>query len=212
MIIISISQSGLEENYNNNNILISDYTVKVSNIKLSFAKIHEELNDLVKHFKVILPYENPNDKNNLYSFKGTSEYYTELFADCADRISKEYINNTEIYDINYPIITDKKLNLILKYQQLHLNKKKLQRKITITESEKQKTKAESYIIKIDKEIIDTQNKIIKLDKTELENIKEIYITFRNQKIAGFYNDLYGKGKCKRCCYIMCCKKDKIKHL
>jgi hypothetical protein len=211
MIVISLSQRRLEENYNNNNILISDYTVRVSNIKLSFSNIDSELNDLVKHFRMLLATEKLEDKVNMFNFKGTSEYYTRLYADCEEKISKEYINNTEIYDINYPIITDSKLNLILRYQQLHLDKKKLQRKFKLTETEKAKTKVENYIIKLDKEIIQTQNKIKRLDKTELENIKEIFITFRNQKIADFYIAKFKKNKCKRCCYIFCCQFSKIKN-
>jgi hypothetical protein len=209
MIVISISQARLEENYNNKNILISDYTVKVSGVSLSFDKIHEELTELIRHFKINLSKENPRDKYGLSTFKGTFEYYTKMYADCEEKISKEYINNTEIYDINYPIITDTKLRLVLKYQQLHLRKKKLQRKL---QAKVVKTKTEEKIFILDQEVKEVQRRIIELDHTELENIKEIYITFRNQKMAGFYHDLYRRGRCKRCCFIMCCQFKKIKHL
>src|SRR5690606_11416534 len=127
MIIVTFSTRSNESKFNKKNILISNYTIRIKGIVFSFENIYSELNSLIRHLNSIMAVENPNDIKKLFLLKGKSMFYKNHFNDCYDKISKEYINNTTIYDINYPIVTDRKLNLILKYQTLNVKRMKLQK-------------------------------------------------------------------------------------
>jgi hypothetical protein len=199
-----------EERFKAKNILISHYSVNVSGVVLKFSDIHMELNNIIKHFKAVLAVENVDNKLNLNGLKGDSEYYKMYYSDCFDKIAQEYIKDMFIYDINYPIITDRKSNLVLKYMDLNMKKKNLLKMLSLKNEKGEKES--DQLEKIDIDIVKTQDKIKEANKKELEHIKDVIITFRNQKLANFYHNVYRKNKCDRCCYIFCCQFKKIKHL
>jgi histidinol dehydrogenase len=94
---------------------------------------------------------------------------------------------------------------------LNIKKKSLLKLISF-QGDKANVKNSEAVEKIDIEIIKLQEKIIEANKNELDNIKEVFITFKNQKLTNFYDEVYRKNKCDRCCYIFCCQFKKIKHL
>ena len=204
-------QNNEEDRYKTKNILISHYTVNVTGIVLSFNNIHKEVNNIIKHFKQVLAIENPNDSNDLIKFTKNSEYYKMYYADSEENIENDYIKDIFIYDINYPILTDTKSTQVLNYMNLNMKKKNLLKMMSFS-GEKASIKNTKELEKLEIEIVKTQDRIKNADKEELENIKNVIITFKNQKLANFYHNLYKKNKCDRCCYIFCCQFNKIKHL
>ena len=93
-----------------------------------------------------------------------------------------------IYDFTYPIVTDGKIELVEKSNSLHKDKKKSNKKL-LEMSEK-----------------------IQHSKKHPRDIREMYVTFVNQKYKNQLIELYSRSKCSRCCLICCCQKKKIEHL
>lgn len=83
------------------------------------------------------------------------------------------------------------------------SKKEIQKEAKIT-------KLKNKIEKLTKEM--EEKKVHIKEKSDIEEVKEIYITFRNYNIARYYAELYRKTKCQRCNIICCCQGNKIKHL
>lgn len=83
------------------------------------------------------------------------------------------------------------------------NKKELQKDAKLT---KLRNKIEKLTLEME------ETKVHIKEKSDIKEVKEIYITFRNYNIARYYAELYRKTKCQRCNIIFCCQGDKIKHL
>lgn len=100
----------------------------------------------------------------------------------------QYDKFEAIYDFVYPMVTDSKLDLVEQSNKLHSSKKQTNIKL-VRLSEK-----------------------IQESKKHPKEIKEIYVTFTNQRYKNTFIELYSRNKCNRCCLICCCQKKKIEHL
>ena len=100
----------------------------------------------------------------------------------------QYDKYEAIYDFVYPMVTDGKLELVEQSNKLHRSKKQNNKKL----------------VRMSEKIHESK----KLPK----EIKEIYVTFTNQRYKNTFIELYSRNKCNRCCLICCCQKKKIAHL
>lgn len=185
LIIIPIEQEKNEKYFKENIIRISDYTLKLKKLKLNGLEIYSELNELVKHLNIVKEKEFPGDEGN-----------------------------NIIYDINYPILTDDKLSLIIDRNKVEKKIKQKQTKLTklSIKDEKRHSVLSLKIEKMTDEDKNLQNKIKHEISAQLSKVDDVYVTFTNQKYPLTFNKIYSKTKCARCCMIMCCQKHKIKHL
>ena len=85
------------------------------------------------------------------------------------------------------------------------------------ETEKERIKRENKLTELQKEIDEKtkemeETKIHIKENSDIKEVNEIYITFRNYNIARYFAELYRKSKCQRCNIICCCQGEKIQHL
>ena len=213
LFINSTSQQSNEKEFKERNILISDYTLHLKGVNFATANIFQHLDKLIKHFRSVLKEESELHSNDLLNnMLNSGEDITEddAFGDFKEKIHLNMVEKNILFDINYPMLTSDKLDNILSYKQYNLNKKKIEIEMSKTNTEEErKKKLEAKLKEIENKIIKVQEQIKNEDK--LNSVNELFLTFRNQKIANFYYQSYNKNKCVRCCYIFCCNFKKIKH-
>jgi len=132
----------------------------------------------------------------------------------AERLGLNIKNNENIiYDINYPLVDQTKLDIILKKNDLSGERIKLQYQAKI-ERNQNKDKYE----KLNEQVMKKKKIEAELDEEYIRNINsfgkidDIYITFYNTEDCEVIRNAYNKSAFKRCCTIFCCNRKKIKHL
>ena len=80
-----------------------------------------------------------------------------------------------------------------------------------------KSDTEQKILKLKEQLEEKQREMdeikIKIkEKSDITDVKEVYITFRNYNIARYFVEKYRKTKCQRCQMLCCCQGDQINHL
>lgn len=119
-----------------------------------------------------------------------SNIKTNDFVAASTKVNKNLIEKNFIYDFNYSYINSYKLELIRdlnKYKiekkglgkEIIKNKHKYSEKLSLKKSEELK----DYALKIEK----IEKEIQKLDQNSNRIIDDIFITFRNQRIADLIN-------------------------
>lgn len=226
LIIITFAQSKTTANYKNEHLTISDYTLHFTNLSIPISKIYDELDGLLTHLQSVMKIAEPDYETTV--LKMNNNLTNSLIDENnLQKININFIQKNFIYDINYPMITSQKLGYIMKYNDLVLKKKSFETFLSKTITKKTKSKfsptgniddAQKKYEKMEKQVNDLHEKIVKTQKAIRDDdkynilVKELYVTFRNQKIADFYNQQFRKSKCTRCCYIFCCNYKKIAHL
>lgn len=162
---------------------ISDYTIHITKFNSTNKNIYQDIEDLVSHLNSIFKEEIEEFKTNKY---------------------------TNIYEINYPILTDEKLDLVLEendlQEEINLNKKKLRYQ---NFDEEGKTKMFKKIDDLEEKIKNIKEKSMENDK-ELYTIDDAWITFNKMKYKDLIENVYKRyNKCERCCLICCFQRRKI---
>lgn len=170
-------------NYDKETNQISDYTIHITKFNSNNQTIYKDLDDLVAHLNKIFEKEIKEFNANKY---------------------------TNIYEINYPILTDEKLDLVLEenkmQEEINHNKKKI---IKNDFDEEQKLKVNNKIADLGKKIEEIKKKNMENDK-ELYRIDDAWITFNKMKYKHLIEDTYKRyNKCERCCLICCFQREKI---
>jgi hypothetical protein len=264
LISIFIIQAGirrLDVNYRKHNTLISNFTLHLTGVDIPYSLRHDELADIIAHFKSVLSHETEKSKNFISPLL-VSNYISDNkdMSKVQSEINNKIASKIIFYEINYPKLNASKLDdviklnsLIIKRDSLIVKIKSLEKALGVSQiqeynsenlvsnnllnngiiqetsnfdsktktikqanSNKQYVKLQKYtdeLIKTDDKIKDTERRIADLSFTgELNTIKELYLTTRNQNLARMYKNLYKKTRCDRCCLIFCCQGSKIKHL
>lgn len=166
---------------------ISDYTIHVLDLKFNSKDIEEQSAELIQHLEKAMQKELPE------IFKSDLNYF---------------------YDLNYPVISDEKLDRVLKMNNLNEEIFKLRRKLQLNKK-KLKEKGSAEILKL----IDKKSTEYILFNSKLESnqsvthISDVWITFNKMKYSTEINNAYSKyTKCTRCCLICCYQKKRINHL
>mmetsp|Transcript_26725 Transcript_26725/g.27770 ORF Transcript_26725/g.27770 Transcript_26725/m.27770 type:complete len:1347 (+) Transcript_26725:6-4046(+) len=185
ILVIAISQKTNAQRYKMNTNQISDYSIHIENLELDNKVINKELDDLLVHLDSVLRIEVPNFKKYQLSY---------------------------IYDINYPILTDTRLDLVLKKNKL--NEIIIQKKRTIeVKKEKLSSKAleelNSGLDKLNEEYNKTMLELGKEDNN-VDIVKDLWITYNKMKYSKHLLKAYTRyNKCDRFCIICCCQRKKI---
>ncbi|MCQ2818082.1 MAG: hypothetical protein MJ252_12520 [archaeon] len=202
--------------FNQGNYFIKDYTLTIKNVPLKQGEINTEINDLIGHFQKLVTSTTVMPDWNEYP---PSNDLPPQFKNFHDYFSEGSIKpNCIIFDVNYPILTSSKGKLVKEYrnkkQKIEENTEKikdLQRNV----SENDEKATETAVNKLNTEITNFKEEIKKIkeklnNSSELNEVNDIYVTFRSPKIAKTIKTAYKKTKCQRCCMIFCCDGDKIK--
>jgi hypothetical protein len=120
-------------------------------------------------------------------------------------------NMAALYEYNYPVLTNAKLDLYIEKDNLIQEKKEIRRKMMNQEKQLNQEKLEKELEEKTLEINKIEEQITKCS-SELTTINDLYITFTNQHYADKFYTFYQKTKCTRCCIICCCKGHEIQHL
>lgn len=164
---------------------ISDYTIHISMLNFKDAQMEDEFSELLQHLEKAMHIERPKVFNS---------------------------NITNFYDINYPIVSDSNLDIILEQQKMADKIKKIKKSLinpSIKEGEKTKLQA-----KLEKK----RDKYLKLgnslgNEQEIGIISDVWITFNRMKYARKIVNTFSKySKCDRCCLIFFCQRSKFNHL
>jgi hypothetical protein len=186
IIIIAASQKRNAVHYNETTNQISDYSVHIKNLELDNKKIDHEMNDLLNHLHEVLKKEVPRMENNKLAY---------------------------LYDYNYPILNDQKLDLILKKNSLIEDKAQLKRELNNRAGE-----VNEHVDKIKKNFenknVEYQNVVKKLELVEnnIDNVGDVWVTYNRMKYPRALLKAYNRyNKCDRCCLICCFQKKRINH-
>ncbi len=115
-----------------------------------------------------------------------------------------------IYEINYPYISDEKLDSIIKQQNYNFSKYSLLKRIKAENNEKTKTNLQKELEVLDVKI-EYEKVIMNSPKnTSITKIDDVFLTFVNQKLASHFYNLYNRNLCTRCIMIFCCQGRKLK--
>jgi len=179
MIIIPMSQERVAKFFRENVVKISDYTIHFKNLNFDNSIIYKELDDFIAHLNKIHHHENP------------------------------YLLEEEdfIYDINFPLFNDKKIDMLRKRIQINSQIEEKEKELIKT----QEDKLLEEIMKLKREEQELGNKIREAHYDCLPKINDVYITFTKQSYRNKILKAYTKGRCTRCCTICCCKFHTIKH-
>lgn len=185
LLVISISQKKNAEIYTSETNQISDYSIHIKGIDLDNKNINKEFDDLLQHLHNVLKSEIPRFENHELTF---------------------------IYDVNYPILNDYKLDLVIKKNALSDQLAQLKRKLKFKEANLKSNEIEEIKGKIDLKN-DELDKVIKdLDyaDNEIVRINDVWITFNRMKFSRELLKVYNRyNKCDRFCIICCYQKKKI---
>lgn len=186
LLIIGIAQQRTNKFFKENVIEISDYTIHFKDMKFHHDTFYIELDTFMKHLYDIKKIEIPKDEENDF-----------------------------IYDVNFPVLTDSKLDKILERNKINEKINNLRQDLLKNEKSYSIEKLEKLTKKLSKLKDKEENlRMIIVDSqlTNLEIINDIFVTFTTQKIKNKLAESYKRGCCKRCCLIFCCQFHKIKHL
>jgi hypothetical protein len=210
LFIISHSQDVNREEFKLKNISICDYSLHLKNLNIPYKYFSENLADLINHFKSVIDVEIEKDNRrkkphlvDLLNIK-TEDAISSNYNDAANKVDVANLQNCFLFDINYAYLTTNKFMSVRNFNQLMFEKSK------VLSGDDDKTTKDEKLKVLEERIKELQENIKKED--EIKYVGEIYLTFRNQKIAKFFHRVYKKNKCVRCAYISCCKFHKIKHL
>lgn len=185
IIVISRSQKRNAQNYSASINQISDYTINIRNLNLNNKILDQEMNDLLVHLDKIIIDEVPNSK-------------------CDD--------SNYLYDINYPVLNDKKLDLILKKNVVKEKITQIERDLKIhanTYSSQKLEKLEEERTKESEKLVSINDDLINVND-EIEVINDVWITFNKMKYSKNLTLTYHKyNKTERCCLICCCQRKRI---
>lgn len=160
---------------------ICDFTVHIKDLGLDNNQIYTHLDQFIKH------------SNNVIEKEGMK------------------FNISPVYEINYPILTNSKLDLYIQKNNLMDVKKNLKRKMKAATDE-----GKIKDIMSDMEVLENELKIVNSEITisscNLAKIDDFFITFTNQNYSAKFFEAYQKSNCTRCCIICCCRKSEIEHL
>lgn len=204
------------------NTFIRDFTLHLTDLNIPKQNIKQEFNDLMTHFYQVAKVEDPS--LSIFNFEDICIKKQSCFGDYIQHVQNNFNPNKYfIYDMIYPILNGDKLSGIKKFNKLKKKYRELIEKNTKKEHQKndeQNTKEVVYecleqknnekIQKIRDEMETIKKRIN--TKDDVKEINEMYITFRNYKIAKFYEELYKKSSCERCHAFCCCKGKTIRHL
>jgi hypothetical protein len=211
LFIISHSQDINKEEFKLRNISICDYTLHLKSLNVPYKNFSGSLADLIQHFNSVINVEKEKDNlrkkpylSDLLNIK-TEDAISSNYDDAANKVDIINLQNCFLFDINYAYLTTNKFFNIRHYNQCVFEKTKL-----LTSSNENKATQEEKLKELENKIKQLQEKVKNED--EIKSVGEIYLTFRNQKIKKFLHRVYKKNKLTRCCYIICCRYDKIKHL
>jgi hypothetical protein len=186
LFIMPAAQQSIDGYFKRKIVGINDYTLNFQNLGFSQEKLAEELDAFLKHLNNVYKIENPNDKSeNL------------------------------VYDINYPLIVDKKLNLIIKRNKVTQSLNKNQHILKAEGKDYSKFRMSRILNKIDrlmKEEDELRKKTLDLNLKELKKVDDIYVTFIHQKYRNKIFNGYNRNCCRRCCIIFFCQRKRIQHL
>ena len=220
LFVISQNQKSNEEYYKENNILISDYTLHLKGIDFAYKGLHKEIGVLMNHLKSVMHIEIQNDKKRSKPLLEKLCQMNDLredfqFSDVKTKVDVKQVEQCFLFDVNYAMLTSNKLDNIITYNKYELERNKTDRELNAKIDTGDKTVSEKEALNmklklIEEKIRKAQESIKKED--EVKDVNELFLTFRNQQITKFFQLTYKKNKCIRCCYIFCCKFDKIKHL
>ena len=194
IIVISVSQKSNAKIYKENTNQISDYSIHIKDLELDYSNIDKEVDELLNHLNNVLHLEeNKKEKSKNKDF-------------------------TPFYEVNYPILNDEKLSLVLKKNDII--EKQTETKRRLRELEEKSGKEGKNSVKINKlnNTMENLNKEYDVVKTRLieenfqiDKVKDVWITFNRMKYANNINRAYTRfNKCDRCCLTCCCLKKKIK--
>jgi len=163
--------------------------VRVNNLNFSGKSIYSDLDDLVEHVNKVIEFteEGVEQNNNQTGSEG-------IF----------------MYEINYPYISDEKLDSILKQQNYNFNKYSLLKRIKAEINEKTKTNLQKELETLDLKIEFEKICMNSPKKTSITKIDDVFLTFVNQKLASHFYNLYNKNLSTRCIMIFCCQGRKLK--
>jgi len=186
LFIMPAAQESIDKYFKKKIVDINDYTLNFQNLGFKQERLAEELDLLLKHLQNVYKIENPNDKSE------------NLF-----------------YDINYPIITDRKLDLIIERNKVSKNLKNTQQILKAKGKKYSKYKMSRILKKIDRLMSkedELKNKTLDVNLNELKKVDDIYVTFIHQKYRNKIFNGYNRNRCRRCCIIFFCQRKRIQHL
>lgn len=184
IIFIARSSNRSEVIYQQKTNQISDYTVHCSDLNLKMSNFNSEVSDLLSHIEKSMSKERPGLFNN-------SAYF---------------------YDLNYPVVSDQKLDIVKEKNEINEEIYKLRKNLEKDRiSEKKKLKLMNQIDEKEKHFLKLTKELG--TKSEITEVKDVWITYTRMKYANAVTDSYKKiSKCGRCCLICLCHKHKIDHL
>lgn len=206
------------------NTFIRDFTLHLTNLNIQKQNIKQEFNDLMTHFYQVAKVEDPS--LSIFNFEDICIKKQSCFGDYIEHVQTNFNPNKYfIYDMIYPILNGDKLGGIKKFNKLKKKYMELIEKTRKNEHRKNDTNEHNSKEVIYERLEQKNNEKIQKITDEMEKIKkrintkddikeihEMYITFRNYKIAKFYEELYKKTSCERCQTFCCCKGKTIRHL
>ena len=154
--------------YNKNKVLISDFTVHLRYLELKGGIIEQEISDLIQHINNVVANEN----------------------------SLHNSNDLVIYDINFPIMTDTQLDLLVEKNTFELEKWELEELIKLNQND---PTLKTRIDKINIEIGLVSEKLLKCHKEDINDTEDVFVTFRDHKIKKLFKNAYTKNTCCRKC-------------
>jgi len=169
--IISSSSIKRTNYYNRNKYLISDFSVQLKGLNLKGEFIFKEIGDVITHINKVIAKEN----------------------------SLHNEDDLIVYDVNFPIMTDVQVNLLVEKNELELTKFELLEQIKKENADLKELR--SKVIEVDSKIKDIKRNLISSFKEDLDDTDDVFITFKNHKIKKLFKNAYTKDvclKCKRC--------------
>lgn len=168
--------------YNQNNILISDFTIHLCALNLKGNKIYNELSQLIEHIKKVMAIEDKqyNDSNVLF------------------------------YEINFPIMTSNQIDFLVTKNELEEDIYELTQNIergTANGCGDPKQRLES----LTKKLIDLKAELNVSFEVDLDDSDDVFLTFASRRQRKIFKDIYDVSKVKRCAY-KCCGGNKYDHL
>lgn len=192
--------------------LVNDLIIKNSRIKLlQRQKNFGEYNKISNNEK----HENKLNNNNINENDLFADLNLDNLGDFNNNIldlNNNNNNNNEInFDVNikvnpYADDVNNNENQVINKEQNEAKKKPEPSRLERFEYNLLNTDMKKLKIQILKII----NQIKTHENTSSGKINDILITFLETKYSKFIFNSYNKSKCTRCCYIFCCKYDKIK--
>lgn len=186
LLIISKSTYNNKHLYKQENLDITDYTVNFQNLKLNAQNVDIELNNLIKHIETVLIKENLIKQDELF-----------------------------FYDINYPLLSDDNLRIILRKNDLHEKNLNIIRKLKFGNerfTDKEIEKLENNLKKNDHKYKEYES-MYNSAQLDIVQLNDVWITFNKTKFATFLNRKYiNYSKLERFFLIMFCQKKRIEHL